>query len=459
MPLNPHRLVVRCCYAGMFVQAMVINLAPLLFIPLKDEMGLTFEQVGRLILINFLTQMTVDLVCCGLADRVSAKLLIVLANLLAGAGLWGFALAPGWLERPYDGLVLGTVIFSAGCGLLEVLISPLLNAVPSERKASDMALLHAFYPIGKVAVILATGLALLAFGTSRWRGIMLAWSLVPFLTATAFLAARLPPFAPEGRRQTLRELIRIPTYRFAVLVLALAGATELTLAQWASAYAERGLGFSKAVADLVGFSLFGAGMIAGRLAFGVKGETLNLHRLMVQGALLAAGMCLVMSLSPWPAAALACSAAAGLAVSLLWPGTLSLSAARFPLAGASMFALLAAAGDAGAGLMPWGLGVVADRVAGAVSAWPGLLAELGLNPEALGLRAGLLATTLCPLSLALLLWRRGPSEWRPGPPPQGPCGPCPDSRRPDRPLPHPPGSHPCRRESGDSPGWRDAPTS
>jgi fucose permease len=402
--LDNNRLIVRCCYLGMFIQALVINLTPLLFIPLKDQLGLTYEQVGRLVLINFLTQMVVDLICSGLVDRINVKPLTVAANLLAGAGLWIFALAPTYAPTPYTGLALGTIVFSIGCGLLEVLLSPIINAVPSERKAADMAVLHAFYPIGKVTVIIVTALALYQIGAAHWRAIMLAWSIFPFVNTVGFLLVRLPPFAHAGTRQTLRELVRKPTFLALLLALGLAGATELTIAQWASAFAEKGLGVPKLVGDLLGFCLFGVGMIIGRLWFGVRGEQLNLRRIMIGSTLLAAAMYLVTSLAPSPWLALAACAAAGLFVAMLWPGTLSLATAAFPLAGGSMFALLAAAGDTGAALMPWGLGLVADQVA----AHPIPLAALfgaGLSPDQLGLRAGLLVAMLCPLVMAFVLWR------------------------------------------------------
>jgi fucose permease len=401
--MDNNRLIVRCCYLGMFIQALVINLTPLLFIPLKEQFGLTYEQVGRLVLINFLTQMVVDLLCCVLADRVSVKPLIVAANLLAGVGLWVFALAPRYLVAPYAGLVLGTVVFSVGCGLLEVLLSPIINAVPSAssgRKAADMALLHAFYPIGKVVVIIVTALALYALGTSHWRGIVLAWSVFPFLNTLGFLLVRPPPLAEEGRRQPLRELFRHPAYLALLLAIGLAGATEVTIAQWASAFLERGLGLPKLTADLVGFCFFGVGMIAGRLWVGVKGEGLDIRRVMIASALLSAAMCLVMTLTPWAWLSLAVCAPAGLFVSMLWPGSLSLSAARFPRAGASMFALLAAAGDAGAALMPWAVGVVADN--GGLG-WMAPLFGSNLLREQVGLRAGLLVTAACPLAMALTL--------------------------------------------------------
>lgn len=415
MPLDNNRLVVRCCYLGMFIQALVINLTPLLFIPLKEELGLSYEQVGRLVLVNFLTQMGVDLICCALADRMNPKPLTVAANVLSAAGLWLFALSPGLFASPYRGLLLGTVVFSVGCGLLEVLLSPIVNAVPSQRKSADMALLHAFYPIGKVVVIVVTALALHALGTHRWRWVMLAWTAIPLLNTLGFAIVRLPPLAEESRRQTLRGLMRRPAFLALVAAMVLAGASEVALAQWTSAFAERGLGCSKLTADLLGFTLFGAGMVAGRLWFGLRGETARLGPLMVAGALLSAAMYLVIGLSPWPAVSLAACAPAGLFVCMLWPGTLSLSAARFPLAGGSMFAMLAAGGDLGAALMPWGVGAVADRAAAA----PWLQRVLGesLSPDQVGLRAGLLAGTFSPLLIAVLLRRL--TRERPREPGQG----------------------------------------
>jgi fucose permease len=379
----------------MFIQALVINLTPLLFIPLKEEFGLTYEQVGRLVLINFCTQMVTDLVCCWLADRVSVKPLAVLANVLAAVGLWVFAWWPGLCANPYAGLVLGTVVFSVGCGLLEVLLSPIINAIPSSHKPSQMALLHAFYPIGKVGVIAVTALALYAWGAGGWRWILVSWSVFPLVNSVGFLWVTLPTFVPEGTRHRLRELARLPQFWVLAGLMLMAGATEVTLAQWLSAFAEKGLACPKLLADLAGFGLFGVGMILGRLWFGVRGHSLDLTRAMGWGALASAGFYVVISLSPWPALALAACGPAGFVVSMLWPGTLSLGTERFPLAGASMFALLAAAGDTGAAVMPWLVGFVADH---AVNRLP------GIDSESAALRLGLLSGLVCPL---LFCWALG----------------------------------------------------
>ena len=387
----------------MFIQALVINITPLLFIPLREQFGLSFEQIGRLVLVNFLTQMAVDLLCTALADRVHPRPLIVGANAMAAVGMWIFAFGPFVFASPYSGLMAGTVIFSIGCGLLEVLLSPLINALPSENKSASMAGLHAFYPIGKVAVILATGAALHVLGVRAWPWIMVLWSVLPVLNTVAFWLVRLPPLADPERRQTLRSiLLGLPMYLL-LATMVLAGATEVTIAQWTSAYVETALGYSKVVADLVGFLLFGLGMLVGRVWFAWKGGHSGLPRIMWASAVLSGATCLAMALVPSPPLALAATGLSGIFVSMLWPGTISLSAARFPLAGASMFALLAASGDAGSAVMPWLVGLIADHVSAAPPAWAVSVFGSSLAPQALGLKAGYLFTAICPFLIVPLV--------------------------------------------------------
>lgn len=397
------RALLRACYTAMFVQAMAVNLTPLLFLTLQAQFGLSFEQVGRLVLFNFSTQLLVDIGCTAIVDRVSAKLLAALGNALAAIGLWIFALAPFRLDEPYLGLALGTVVFSMGCGLLEVIISPIVERTPGERKEAGMALLHAFYPIGKVVVTVVTGLLFFAFGTERWPSLVLAWSLVPAATTLAFAGLRLPPMFEVGRRTRVRDLLRTRATWLALLAIALAGASEVAVAQWASAFAERGLGVDKLTADLLGLGSFGVGMAVGRLWFGLRGEAVDLVPLMRRGAFGAAVTCLVMAFAGVAWVSLTATALAGLCVSLLWPGVVSLTAARFPLAGASLFALLAAGGDAGAGLMPWLVGVGADQFRRA----PAWLAG-DLTPDQVGLRLGLALAAVPALLLVAVLgrWRR-----------------------------------------------------
>jgi len=330
------KAILRACYTGMFVQAMLVNLTPLLFVTLAGQFGLSFEQVGRLVLVNFASQMLTDLVSTAIVDRVSAKALAVVANVFAVIGLWIFALAPFRMADPYLGLMLGTVVFSIGSGLLEVIISPIVERTPGERKAAMMQMLHAFYPIGKVIVTVTTALLFFTLGTERWPWMMLGWSIVPALNAFAFAAIRLPPMFEVGRRTRVRDLLR-------------------TRATW----------------------------LAGRLWFGFRGSEAGLVPLMRRGAIASAGAALLIAFAGSVWLSLAAVAVAGLATSLLWPGVVSLASARFPLAGASLFALLAAAGHTGAGFMPWMVGIAADQVRTA----PAWLAG-DLTPEQIGLRVG-----------------------------------------------------------------------
>ncbi len=397
--MYPYRQVIRCCYLGMISQAVIINLAPVLFIPLRTQFGLSFEQVGRLVLANFVTQVTFDLVCGPLIDRLGAKPFVVAAHVLAGLGLWLFALLPGWLPNPYVGLMIGTIVCAMGGGILELVLSPIINAVPSERKAHDMSMLHSFYAWGLVVTVALSGLALWLLGPTRWPVVALAWSLLPLVNAVGFARARFPALMQGPTRQRLRELVRLPAFRAAALAIGLGGATEVAVSQWISAFAEKGLGLSKVVGDLFGLGLFGVGLGAGRVWFGLHEGRVDLTRYLVTGAALSTLAYLVASVAPWPAVSLAACALAGLTVSLLWPGVLSVAAARFPLAGASMFAALSAAGDFGAAVAPWLVGAVADRAA--AGNWFTLLPGGGRNPDQLGLRGGLFMATLVP---AAALW-------------------------------------------------------
>ncbi len=400
------KLTARCCYLGMFTQAVVINLTPVLFIPFREQLGLSFEQVGRLVLINFATQIVFDVSCAGVVDRFGAKWFAIIANVLSAVGLLVFAVAPVFMDDPYTGLVLGTIIFSTGAGILELVLSPIVSALPSDRKGADMSLLHSFYAIGQVSVILVTALALLALGQQHWRWIAMAWAIVPAAGALGFSKVRVGKLVEEAQRLKLRQLIRKPAYLGAMVALGLGGATEVALAQWTSAFVEKGLGFTKIVADLAGLCLFAAGLGAGRIWFGFKGERVNMYRVMMVGAFASVAAYVVASLSPWPVVSLIACAMGGLSVSLQWPGMLTVTAARFPLAGASMFAMMSAAGDTGAAVVPWLIGVVADR-ATLLQAWVGGLFSHPLAPEQLGLRTGLLVGAIPPLlMLGLLFWLR-----------------------------------------------------
>ena len=282
--------------------------------------------------------------------------------------------------------MIGTIVFSMGAGILELVLSPIINSLPSDRKAADMSLAHSFYGIGQVCTVLLTALAVYLLGAGHWRWIVVAWSIVPAAAAAGFALTRIGVLVEESQRHRLRQLIRRPAYLGCIAAMLLAGATEVSLAQWTSAFAEEGLGFSKIFGDVVGLSLFATGLAAMRVWFGFRGQHMDMHRVLIASTVVSTAVYLVAALSPWPLVSLVACVIGGFSVSLLWPGMLTVTAARFPLAGASMFALLSAAGDTGAATMPWLVGVVADRA---------------------GLHRGLLLPAICPLLMLVLVYALG----------------------------------------------------
>jgi fucose permease len=407
--MSDTRQRVRLCHLGMFVIALVANLGPPLFIPLRTEFGFGFEQLGRLALINFTTQLGCIAVGGPLVDRLGPRPFAILGNVFAFTGLWLFAFAPQLVPAaPYTGLALATGVYSIGAAMLELVLSPIVNAVPSSRKAADMSLLHAFYAIGQIATVLLTSVAIWLH--APWRVAVMCWSLLPLLTAAGFLAIRIPPLVPEEQRQRVRTLFREPLYLVIMAGMFLAGATEMAVSQWVSAYAEKGLGLPKLVGDLGGCCLFGAMLGAGRLWMGMRAAQTQLERVLPLCSGIAIAAYLVAALAPWAWLALAASATAGLGVSLLWPGMLSVAARHFPRGGASMFALLSAAGTLGCALAPWLVGAAADAVRLSAAA-PQFLARTGLalGVEPLGLRVALLAAVVFPL-LMLAVLRRLPRQ-------------------------------------------------
>lgn len=391
----------------MIVLALSINFAPPLFIPFRAAFGLTYEQLGRLVLVNFTTQVTFDLLCGALSDRLPPRLFVLAANGLAFTGLWLLSFAETLFpSSPYAGLLLGTVVCAMGGGIMELMMTPIVNAVPSRRKTADMNMLHAYYALGQFVVVGGIALAVVACGPSRWPWIVRAWSLVPLACGLSFACQRIPKFVPEASRQRLRHLIRTRFLLAAILAIALAGAAEAVMAQWTSAFAEQGLGFSKISGDLLGCCLFATMLGAGRFWMGVAGERVNLGRLMTGGAWLLTACYLLAALAPLPWLALAACALGGLGASILWPGVLVLCARRYPLGGGSMFATLSAAGDIGCALLPWALGGLADRVRASAALLQGLRGlGIALTPDEVGLRAAFFTAALAPLLLIVVVNR------------------------------------------------------
>ena len=370
----------RACYTGYVTQAIVNNLAPLLFIVFQTRYEIPYEMLGRLVLLNFATQLITDLVAVRVVDRAGYRIPLVLAHVFCVLGLVMLAVLPAVLASPYVGLCLAIVVYAIGGGILEVLVSPVVDALPSrqEGKAAAMSLLHSFYCWGQVGVVIGTTVILAQVGHDGWPILPLVWAVVPLINLVVFVRVPLPRTVPDDHRTSLASLFRTPAFVAALVLMVCAGASELTMSQWSSLFAEQGLGLPKVWGDLAGPCLFAVLMGGGRFAYGLWGEKIPLVPAIAGCGALATACYVVAALADDARLSLAGCALCGLAVSLLWPGTFSLTASRFPLGGGAMFAVLATMGDAGAAIGPWLAGAVAD-VSGS------------------GLRAGLLAGTAFPL--------------------------------------------------------------
>ena len=388
------------CYLGYITQAIINNLAPLLFIIFQTQYGLNFEMVGRLILINFGTQIIADILAVKFADKFGYRTSAVLAHVFCATGLVLLGTLPQVCPSPYTGLVIAVVTYALGGGLLEVLVSPIVDSLPGDKKASDMSLLHSFYCWGQMGVVLISTLILSVLGTDIWMWLPIDWAILPFLNLFFFMKVPFVPPVPEEKLMTVRELCKNKVFLLALVVMMCAGASELTMSQWSSLFAETGLGVSKTLGDLLGPCLFAALMGTGRLLYGLYG-----HRLNLRNSLLFCGcLCMICYLTtvfaPYPLLSLVGCAVCGFSVSLMWPGAFSDTAARFPMGGTAMFGMMAVFGDLGASLGPWLSGVVSD-----LSQKTNLLQQLQANTgeelSQLGLKAGLLAGVLFPLILTL----------------------------------------------------------
>lgn len=388
------------CYAGYITQAIINNLAPLLFIIFQTQYGLNFEMVGRLILINFGTQILADLIAVKFADKFGYRASAVLAHIFCAVGLVLLGTLPQICPSPYIGLVIAVVTYALGGGLLEVLVSPIVDSLPGEKKASDMSLLHSFYCWGQMGVVLISTLILTALGTDIWMWLPIGWAILPFANLFFFIKVPMVPPVPEEKLMTVGELCKNRMFLLALVVMMCAGASELTMSQWSSLFAETGLGVSKTLGDLLGPCLFAALMGTGRLLYGLYGHKLNLQN----GLLFCGCLCMLCYFTtvfaPHPLLSLIGCAVCGFSVSLMWPGAFSDTAARFPMGGTAMFGMMAVFGDLGASLGPWMSGVVSD-LSQNTGFLQNLQATTGEELSQLGLKAGLLAGVIFPLVLVV----------------------------------------------------------
>ena len=387
-------------YLGYITQAIVINLTSLLFIIFETDFMLTKGQIGFLISFNFCVQIATDFVAARVIDHVGFRKPVVAAHIFASVGLILLAILPG-IMQPYAGLLIAVFFMAIGGGLTEVLISPIVEALPGEEKASAMSLLHSFYSWGLMAVVLLSTAYFAVFGLNNWRVLPVLWAIIPAYNIYLFAKVPLRNLVEESHRQKMSELFKRFSFWLVLILMVCSGAAEQAMSQWSSLFAEVGLNIPKAMGDLLGPCMFALLMGIGRTWYGIYGAKVNLSRAMFLSAGLGIVSYLTVVFSSSPVFSLIGCAVTGLAVALMWPGMLSLSAKTFPRGGSAMFALLALAGDLGCSIGPGIVGLVADGVE------RGGLANLavawfpGAAIEQVGLRFGLLAAIVFPLILLL----------------------------------------------------------
>ena len=358
---NPYRKTLLACYLGFVTQAIAANFAPLLFLKFHSDYGIPLGQIALISTVFFLTQLIMDVLCAKFVDRIGYRVCVVASSLCFSAGLAGLAFLPELFPSPFAGILTSVVIYAVGSGLLEVLGSPIVEACPFEHKESVMSLLHSFYCWGSVGVVVVSTAFFAVFGIERWKWLACLWALLPLYNTYNFATCPIEPLVEEGKGMGIRGLLKVPVFWLAIVLMVCAGASELTMAQWASAYAESAIGLSKTMGDLAGPCLFAAAMGISRVLYGKYGEGIALTGFMLGSGLLCLVCYLMASLSGNPVIGLVGCIVCGFSVGILWPGTISISSGRMPYGGTAMFALLAMAGDLGGAFGPSLAGAVSQR--------------------------------------------------------------------------------------------------
>ena len=352
------------CYLGFITQAISANFAPLLFLMFKDTYGISFEMIALVPMIFYLTQLLVDLVAVKFADIIGYRTCVVASQVVSAAGLLLMAFLPDIPPNPFIGILISVVLYAIGSGLIEVLLSPIVEACPFENKAGVMSLLHSFYCWGAVGVVLGSTLFFAIFGMAYWQILTVIWAVVPLLNIFNFLSCPIERLVEDGEGLRIGQLLRLPLFLLMIVLMICVGASEATMTQWASAFTESALGVSKTVGDLAGPCLFAVFMGLSRMFYGKKSEKLDLTKVMLGCGLLCVVCYLLAALSPIPIIGLIGCALCGLSVGIMWPGTISISSQKCPKGGTAMFAFLALAGDLGAAVGPTMVGGIADAAGG-----------------------------------------------------------------------------------------------
>lgn len=366
---------INACFAGYVVQAVVNNFVPLLFVMFQDSYQIPLSKITLLITVNFVFQLVIDILSAGFIDKIGYKTSVIIAHFCAAAGLISLTVLPEVFGDPFAGILVSVMIYAVGGGLLEVLLSPIVEACPTANKEKAMSLLHSFYCWGHMGVVLLSTVFFSVFGISNWKVLALIWALIPVINGIVFFTAPIYSLQEEGEKGlSLKELLSKGVFWVMILLMVCSGASEQAVSQWASTFAEQGLGVSKTIGDLAGPMAFAFMMGLSRLFYGKYGDRIDLDKFMSGSTVLCLVSYLCISFAPFPVLSLAGCAVCGFSVGILWPGSFSKAAAAIKGGGTAMFAFLALAGDLGCSSGPTLAGFVSSHMGDNLKA--GILAAI-----------------------------------------------------------------------------------
>lgn len=349
------------CYLGFVTQAIAANFAPLLFLTFHNNYNISLGKIALISSVFFITQLIVDILCARFADTIGYRNCVVGSQLLSAVGLIGLAFLPQVTPDPFAGIIISTVLYAIGSGLTEVLVSPIVEACPFEHKEAAMSLLHSFYCWGAVAVILLSTLFFALFGIENWKWLSCIWAIIPLYNVFNFAVCPIEHPTEGGKGMSIGSLLKVPLFWLSILLMVCAGASELSMAQWASAFTESALGLSKSMGDIAGPCMFAVTMGISRSLYGKYGEKIDLMKFMIGSGALCLACYITVSLSEIPLLGLVGCIVCGFSVGIMWPGTISICSAKIPSGGTAMFALLAMAGDMGGALGPAVVGSISQN--------------------------------------------------------------------------------------------------
>lgn len=359
---SKYNQTITACFIGYIVQAIVNNFVPLLFLTFERTYHIPLAQITLLVTLNFGIQLLVDLLSVGFVDRIGYRASMVIAHVLAALGLVLLTVLPEVLPSAFAGILCAVCVYAIGGGLLEVLVSPVVEACPSDNKEKAMSMLHSFYCWGHVGVVALSTLFFGLFGINHWKILALIWAIIPLCNGVAFTKVPIAPLLPEGEiGMSMRELFGKKLFWILFVMMVCAGASEQAISQWASTFAEQGLHISKTLGDLAGPMAFAILMGTARAFYGKHGDRIDLDRFMKASCLLCIAAYLAISLVPIPVVSLAACAICGLSVGIMWPGTFSKASATLPKGGTALFALLALGGDIGCSGGPTLVGLISSH--------------------------------------------------------------------------------------------------